>query len=94
MADMVADMNERRKALNRDKSAVYQYGGEDKFSILYFNQQRDTALEMDQWFMYLTMNQTIYYLLFQLVFDQQNEDLFIIINTNWNGKIGMRRDGI
>ena len=43
MADMVADMNERRKALNRDKSAVYQYGGEDKFSILYFNQQRDAA---------------------------------------------------
>ena len=39
-------------------------------------------LEMDQWFMYLTMNQTIYYLLLQLVFDQQNEDLFIIINTN------------
>jgi len=34
IADMVADMNERRKALNRDKSAVYQYGGEDKFSIL------------------------------------------------------------
>ena len=43
MADMVADMNERRKALNREKSAVYQYGGEDKFSILYFNQQRDAA---------------------------------------------------
>ena len=40
---MVADMNEKRKAMNREKSAVYQYEGEDKFSILYFNQQSDAA---------------------------------------------------
>ena len=43
MEQMVGEMNQRRKALNRTETAIYQYDGNDKFSVLYYNQLRDAA---------------------------------------------------
>jgi Zinc knuckle len=43
MEQMVGEMNQRRKALNRTETAIYQYDGTDKFSVLYYNQLRDAA---------------------------------------------------
>jgi hypothetical protein len=43
MEQMVGDMNQRRRALNRTETAIYQYDGTDKFSVLYYNQLRDAA---------------------------------------------------
>ena len=40
---MYDDLMERRKSLTRKESGSYQYSGQDKFSILYFNQMRDAA---------------------------------------------------
>jgi len=37
MEQMVGDMNQRR-ALNLTETAIYQYDGTDKFSVLYYNQ--------------------------------------------------------
>ena len=43
MEQIVGEMNQRRKALNRTETAIYQYDGNDKFSVLYYNQLRDAA---------------------------------------------------
>jgi hypothetical protein len=43
MQQMYDDLMERRKSLTRKESGSYQYSGQDKFSVLYFNQMRDAA---------------------------------------------------
>ena len=43
MQQMYDDLIEQRKSLTRTESGSFQYSGQDKFSILYFNQMRDAA---------------------------------------------------
>ena len=41
MESMYLDMLERRKTLVQRESGIYQFTGDDRFTILYYNQQRD-----------------------------------------------------
>ena len=43
METMYEAMLERRKSLVKKETAMYQFDGSDRFSILYYNQQRDAA---------------------------------------------------
>ena len=43
METMYEAMLERRKSLVKKDTALYQFDGSDRFSILYYNQQRDAA---------------------------------------------------
>jgi len=43
MESMYLDMMERRSVLNRKESLAYQFTGEDRYMVLYYNQQRDAA---------------------------------------------------
>ena len=43
MESMYLDMMERRSVLNRKDSLAYQFTGEDRYMVLYYNQQRDAA---------------------------------------------------
>ena len=41
MESMYHDMLERRKTLVQKESGIYQFEGDDRFTVLYYNQQRD-----------------------------------------------------
>ena len=41
METMYHDMLERRKTLVQKELGIYQFEGDDRFTVLYYNQQRD-----------------------------------------------------